>query len=101
MQATRDELLSEDDEDSEKGLGFREIETELTLDDFMREYKKYMRAQKSVVNQFFNKEPDTKGVSKNTIVSSYTLGRINKKERQEELKQVLMETMQLTTKLKE
>lgn len=35
------------------------------------------------------------------IVSSYSLNRINKKERQEELKQVLLETMQLTTKLKE
>lgn len=39
--------------------------------------------------------------TQNTIVSSYSLNRINKQKRQEELKDVLKETMNLTAKLKD
>lgn len=45
-----------------------------------------------------NKAP---AISQNTIVSGYTLGKINKKERQEQLREVLSETMKLTNKLKD
>jgi hypothetical protein len=68
------------------------------MKEFYREYRKLKRIQNSVKNNFLvnhgtsgaitqaNRPPN---ISQNTIVSSYSLNRINKKERQEELKQVL------------
>ena len=62
------------------------------MDEFIREYKKLKRLQNSVKHNVAM-GAKASGVSQNTIVSSYSLNRINKKDRQEELKQVLLETM--------
>ena len=77
-----------------------EEKVEITIDEFMREYKSLKREQSSIKNAYLSGS-NTRGVSQNTIVSSYSLNRINKKKRQEELKTVLKDTMKLTTKLKE
>ena len=74
---------------------------EITIEEFMREYKSLKREQSSIKNAYLSGDTNSWGVSQNTIVSSYSLNRINKKKRQEELKQVLLDTMKLTTKLKE
>ena len=73
--------------------GRREVKQEISMDEFMREYKELKRKQSSVKNTYFSGGVQSRGVTQNTIVSSYSLNRINKKERQEELKQVLLETM--------
>ncbi|CDW90711.1 UNKNOWN [Stylonychia lemnae] len=100
------QISGEDDEDH-KEVAMREIKREITMKEFYREYRKLKRMQTSVKNNYTQahqgggqpgKPPN---ISQNTIVSSYSLNRINKKERQEELKQVLQETMKLTKKLKE
>eukprot|EP00347_Sterkiella_histriomuscorum_P018555 403345066 len=103
--------LAEDDDDHHEPheVAMREIKREITMKEFYREYRKLKRMQNSVKNNYTQASHGGAGgqpgkppnISQNTIVSSYSLNRINKKERQEELKQVLQETMKLTKKLKE
>ena len=75
----------------------------ITMKDFQREYRKLRRMQTSVKNTLAAKPLEQKApaISQNTIVSGYTLGKIDKKLRQEQLRDVLQETMKLTNKLKE
>lgn len=62
------------------------IKEEITMDEFMREYRKLKRLQNSIKNNSMIKNQQETQVSQNTIVSSYSLNRINKQQRQEELK---------------
>ena len=85
----------------EKKQENKELRDEITMEEFMREYRKLKRLQNSIKNNSMIKNQHETQVSQNTIVSSYSLNRINKAQRQEELKNVLKETMSLTTKLKD
>ena len=71
------------------------------MDEFMREYRKLKRLQNSIKNNSMMKNTKETKMNTNTIVSSYSSNRDNKVQRQEELKDVLKETMSLTTKLKD
>mmetsp|Transcript_29956 Transcript_29956/g.26519 ORF Transcript_29956/g.26519 Transcript_29956/m.26519 type:complete len:82 (-) Transcript_29956:64-309(-) len=71
------------------------------MDEFMREYRKLKRLQNSIKNNSMMKNNQETQLAQNAIVSSYSLNRMNKTQRQEELKDVLKETMSLTTKLKD
>jgi hypothetical protein len=63
---------------------------EITLENFLREWRKLKRKQKPAINL-----PSTS----DKIVKTST--KVNKKERQEELKRLLLETKELTNKLKD
>ena len=103
-QGENDDLPADDA--NEKEVPMKEVRREISMKEFYREYRKLKRLQNSVKNNYTmvpqgdqqNKPPN---ISQNTIVSSYSLNRIDKTKRQEELKQVLEETMKLTKKLKE
>lgn len=62
---------------------------EITLENFVREWRKLKRKQKPAINLPGNKE---------TVQNS---GKVNKKARQDELKKLLLETKELTNKLKD
>ena len=63
---------------------------EITLDNFLREWRKLKRKQKPAINLPSSNETKVKAT-----------GKVNKKIRQEELKRLLLETKELTNKLKE
>ncbi|OMJ78463.1 hypothetical protein SteCoe_21701 [Stentor coeruleus] len=63
---------------------------EITLDCFLREWRKLKRKQKPAINLPTHAEEGVKNP-----------GKVNKKTRQEELKKLLLETKELTNKLKE
>lgn len=79
------------------------------MDEFLRRYRKLKRLQNSIKNNSIIPKTSSGGTknnqenkySQNAIVSSYSSNRDNKTQRQEELKDVLKETMSLTTKLKD
>lgn len=108
-----EEPKSQDEDELDGGAhheaAMREVKKEITMKEFFREYRKLKRMQNSVKNNYMqasnpqgmNQTGKPPNISQNTIVSSYSLNRINKKERQDELKLVLQETMKLTKKLKE
>ena len=79
---------------------------ELTLENFLREWRRLKRLQKPSVNlvskvqQVTQMRADTQQPGKPTSISTGP-GKVNKKERQEELKKLLLETKELTNKLKE
>jgi hypothetical protein len=62
---------------------------EITLENFVREWRKLKRKQKPAINL-----PAPKAKMENQ-------GKVNKKMRQDELKKLLLETKELTNKLKE
>jgi hypothetical protein len=97
------QFVDDDDHDGEEGAPVpkKQVKEEISMDEFMREYRKLKRLQNSIKNNSIIKNQQETQVSQNTIVSSYSLNRINKAQRQEELKDVLKETMSLTTKLKD
>jgi hypothetical protein len=66
---------------------------EITLENFLRESRRLKRLQKPAINP----QPS----ADKSLKSSTTGGKVNKKERQEELKNLLLETKELTNKLKE
>lgn len=66
---------------------------EITLENFLRESRRLKRLQKPAINPQPNADKSLK--------NSTTGGKVNKKERQEELKNLLLETKELTNKLKE
>lgn len=90
------QYIDDDDEGEgdEKLKTKKELKDEITIEEFMREYRKLKRLQNSIKNNSVTK-------NQKEIISSYSLNRINKAQRQEELKNVLKETMSLTTKLKD
>jgi len=81
----------------------QEIKQEISMKDFYREYRKLKRMQNSVKNSYTQQANAQKppNISQNTIVSSYSLTRIKKSDRQVELKKVLQDTMDLTKRLKD
>lgn len=110
FQFVEDATKEQAEDGEEQEVPMREVKKEITMKEFHREYRKLKRMQNSVKNNYLigggnsnanqvnsgggaggapggtSKPPN---ISQNTIVSSYSLNRINKKERQEELKQVL------------
>lgn len=82
------QFVDDEDNDGEGDgpLPKKPIKEEITMDEFMREYRKLKRLQNSIKNNSMIKNQQETQVSQNTIVSSYSLNRINKQQRQEELK---------------
>ena len=88
----------DEDEDNGGEANRKEVRRDITMKEFYREYRKLKRMQNSVKNNYTvggagagglpqgnsgapggqSKPPN---ISQNTIVSSYSLNRINKKER--------------------
>lgn len=79
---------------------------ELTLENFLREWRRLKRMQKPSVNlvskvqQATQMRADPQQPGKPASISTGP-SKVNKKERQEELKKLLLETKELTNKLKE
>lgn len=82
-------VASEDEEEggNAQEVPMKEVKREISMKEFYREYRKLKRMQNSVKNNYTQqgvasaqpgKPPN---ISQNTIVSSYSLNRINKKER--------------------
>ena len=97
------QFVEDDDYEGEgdEPIPKKQIKEEISMDEFMREYRKLKRLQNSIKNNSMLKNNQETQLAQNTIVSSYSLNRKNKTQRQEELKDVLKETMSLTTKLKD
>ncbi|CAG9325894.1 unnamed protein product [Blepharisma stoltei] len=77
---------------------------EITLDNFLREWRRLKRKQKPAINM----QPQAAAITTQPSVSENLMkstqqpsAKVNKKERQEELKKLLLETKELTNKLKE
>ena len=70
---------------------------EVTLENFLREWRKLKRSQKPSMN--IPKKPPKS--EKSPEPSPPNTAKVSKKERQEELKELLLETKELTNKLKE
>ena len=85
-----------------------EFVKELTLENFLREWRRLKRLQKPSVNLASKVQqvtqppprPDPQQSGRPTSISTGP-SKVNKKERQEELKKLLLETKELTNKLKE
>lgn len=68
---------------------------EITLDNFLREWRRLKRQQRPAINL------PPPPAEKSKVVTGNGGAKVNKKERQEELKKLLLETKELTNKLKE
>lgn len=72
---------------------------EITLENFLREWRKLKRRQKPAINLLGGASAPQAPTGPNPNVPASA--KVNKKERQEELKKLLLETKELTNKLKE